>query len=397
MAAAARFETELKIRSTWEKSIAAVALLFVASAWFLGRFLEESPDPQQLVSLVPGATNLVPLEAHRLYSARNRKQADVPLGYVGLGRAAGYAGPLSVAVGLNPQGVITGIRVLEERETLAFYRKLTKQKFPQHLIGRTHWDIASPARPLDAITGATISSTGVALATRRAVQQVGKLALNHNYPPVPPVPVSVGLLEIVFLSLLGFGLTVSLWPKKRAKAVRWFSLATGLVLLGFAYKRPLTLVNLNSLLLGYWPNWRSALFWYLILAGVLLPVIFVGKTPYCDRICPFGAAQEVMGHIGGAKKKIPPRIASMLSWLPRMLALGAIVGALILRDPGITSYEVSGTLFGLTGAPWQFVLLAVVLLASLVVRRPWCRFLCPVRAVVDYLAGLRHWLSGHRT
>ena len=48
-------------------------------------------------------------------------------------------------------------------------------------------------------------------------------------------------------------------------------------------------------------------------------------------------------------------------------------------------YEVYGTLFALVGTHLQFGLLAFVLIASLFVPRPWCRYLCPIRAVTDYL------------
>ena len=70
---------------------------------------------------------------------------------------------------------------------------------------------------------------------------------------------------------------------------RWVVLAVSLILMGFVLKRPISLTNINSLLVGYWPRWQENVYWYLLLAAVLLPVILKGKTPYCTNICPFSS------------------------------------------------------------------------------------------------------------
>ena len=56
----------------------------------------------------------------------------------------------------------------------------------------------------------------------------------------------------------------------------------------------------------------------------------------------------------------------------------AISLALLYRNPGLSSYEVFGTAFRLEGSNFQFALLAIILLSSLFLYRPWCRHLCPL-------------------
>jgi NosR/NirI family nitrous oxide reductase transcriptional regulator len=97
--------------------------------------------------------------------------------------------------------------------------------------------------------------------------------------------------------------------------------------------------------------------------------------------------------IGGAKPLSPKRFAQFFRWLPRGLALCAVMTALFFRNPGISSYEVFGTLFDLEGSPFQFGLLAMVLVTSFLIKRPWCRFLCPVGAVENFLRTLRGWVK----
>ena len=166
---------------------------------------------------------------------------------------------------------------------------------------------------------------------------------------------------------------------------------TGLIFLGFVFNRPLTLTVINRLLLGFWPQWRLELYWIILLAGIVFVLNADNKNPYCEWFCPFGAAQECLGAIGGARVPTPERLRIPLKWFQRILAFSAIIVALIYHNPSVSSYEVFGALFHLIGANWQFGLLAVVLVASLFLKRPWCRYLCPLRPVVDFIRLFRNW------
>ena len=179
---------------------------------------------------------------------------------------------------------------------------------------------------------------------------------------------------------------------KYKKAARWISMLIGLFVLGFVYNKPFTLVLVNKLLLGFWPEWQLHLYWYLLIAGILFIYTVDNRNPYCEWFCPFGATQECLGVIGGAKKRLPDRLNKILRWFQRFLALGAVVLALIFRNPGISSYEVFGAFFHLIGTNFHFILLGIVLVASLFIRRPWCSYLCPLRPVTDFIRLIRSWI-----
>jgi polyferredoxin len=69
---------------------------------------------------------------------------------------------------------------------------------------------------------------------------------------------------------------------------------------------------------------------------------------------------------------------------------------LAFRQPAAASYEPFGTLFDLTGSWPQWVLLVLVLLASLVIHRPFCNYLCPLDPVVGYIGEIRRWVKESR-
>ena len=158
---------------------------------------------------------------------------------------------------------------------------------------------------------------------------------------------------------------------------------------GLYYNRPLTISSINQLLLGFFPVWQTNLYWYLLLGGIFFVFTVDNKNPYCEWFCPFGAAQECLGVVGGAKTRSPGRFKLLLTWVTRILAWLAVVVALIFRNPGLTSYEVFGTLFDLTGTTFQFAVLGIILLSSLFIRRPWCTYLCPLRPVTDLYRAFR--------
>ena len=145
------------------------------------------------------------------------------------------------------------------------------------------------------------------------------------------------------------------------------------------------------MLLGYWPRWQSHVYWYLLMAGVLAVPLLTGRNPYCTSICPFGATQQCLAVVGGARRRVPTRCRAYLPWVPRILAWAVILLALTHRNPALVSYEVYGALFHVVGDLWQFVLLAAVLVASLAITRPWCKYLCPTRVVIEYVVFGRNW------
>ena len=116
------------------------------------------------------------------------------------------------------------------------------------------------------------------------------------------------------------------------------------------------------------------------------------KNSYCYWFCPFGGAQDCMGAIGGAKITGPTKYRRHLLWVPRGLAWLAIILALLFRNPGISSYEVFGTLFDFTGSTVMFALLGIVMVMSLFVKRPWCNYLCPLDPVYGIIRLTRGWV-----
>jgi NosR/NirI family transcriptional regulator, nitrous oxide reductase regulator len=360
-------------------------------AWFLGNAFSESNLLLYVKQAVPQAARFEQM-AGQTYAAYADQEGTRLLGYVTVGAANGYGGPLTVAVAVSPEGAIFGTTLVSTKETPSYLSRVLDNGGLSKLIGKSYADPFQLRRDVDTISGATYTTRALADSVAQAGREIARTRLGFKIPEPPPPPIQFGLPEIMLVILFALGFAGRMIKGKLLKPIRWASMIAGLVVLGFIFNLPITLSLINRFLLGFWPQWQTGLYWYILAAGILFSAAIGMKNPYCEWFCPFGAAQECLGAIGGAHVQTPERYRDVLKWVQRGVAWLAILIALVLRNPGVSSYEIFGALFGFVGSTLQFILLVMVLLGSLVVRRPWCRFLCPVRPVVDYVQMIGRWM-----
>jgi NosR/NirI family transcriptional regulator, nitrous oxide reductase regulator len=374
-----------------ERLLGVVAIFTILVAWFLGSAYSESSQFPYVKQTLPQAVRFDQLSG-QTYAAYEDQAGARLLGYVTVGTANGYGGPLTVAVAVNPEGAILGTALVSTKETPSYLSRVLGSGGLSKLLGKSYGDHFQLGRDVDTISGATYTTRALADSVAQASREIARNQLGFKIPEPPPPPLQFGLPEIMLVILFALGFVGRMIKSKFTKHIRWASMIAGLVFLGFAFNQPITLSLINRFLLGFWPQWQIGLYWYILAAGIFFSAAVGMKNPYCEWFCPFGAAQECLGAIGGAHVQTPERYRDVLRWVQRGGAWLAILIALVLRNPGVSSYEIFGTLFGFVGSTWQFILLVVVLLGSLVIRRPWCRFLCPVRPVVDFVQMIGKWM-----
>ncbi len=365
-------------------------LVMIAFAWVYGYSSLITKDPIELrvLEVIPGAAR-VDIEGDLFVGLA--KDGEEIIGYAARGRSYGYGGTLEMLVGVDTQGQITGVKILKEYETPDYLRRVKSAGFLEQFINKKAGDSLRLGKDLDSVSGATMSAEGIAASVRQAMRT---LEQTNQPSPEETRSIAFGLPEItlVFLYAAGyFGHKTQQSGWKRN--LRWGTMITGMVVLGFIYTMPLTIAQIISLLSGFWPDWHNNLYWYFLLGGIIFVTTVDGKNPYCFWFCPFGSFQECLAKISGAKLYRPKRWSELLTWVQRGLALAAILLGLATRRPGVAGYEPFPTLFDLQGSPLQWAFLSGIILASLIIYRPFCSYLCPVRPVVDFMAEVRRQIK----
>jgi NosR/NirI family nitrous oxide reductase transcriptional regulator len=378
------------IKQRVERVLGLVALLILILASILGKKQSINDNESSLLSLLK--------ENHHLQENSNniydvfKEQNTRASAYIFRGESMAYGGPLEVAVMVDTNIVIQTLIITSHNETPSYVTKVLKQQFIRQIIGKTYTDEFSLESDLDAVTGATYTSRAIADASKEACQKIAEEQKGVILPDSTKNSMKFGLPEILLILLYALSLYGVYSKIKWKKTLRWGIMIFSLLTLGFWLCIPLSLFKINSILLGYWPDWHTGMYWYLLIGGGFLTLLLSNKRVYCTWICPFGAAQSCLGFIGKAKNRLQGRTKFIVLWIQRILAFATIASALYFRNPGTINFEIFGTFFNLTGTTFLFVLTAVYMLSSLFTINPYCHTLCPLTPIEEFILMLKKWM-----
>ncbi len=128
-----------------------------------------------------------------------------------------------------------------------------------------------------------------------------------------------------------------------------------------------------------------------LLTGVLITTIVAGPV-FCGWLCPLGSVQDWANALA-RKTKIPhikvkksvDRVLQFSRYLVLALILFATARSFNLVFIKADPYYALMHFFTGEVAPLALIILGTTLLASLFIQRPWCRWLCPLGAILSLL------------
>lgn len=141
---------------------------------------------------------------------------------------------------------------------------------------------------------------------------------------------------------------------------------------------------------------------FYVLGTLMLFGTILGRA-VCGLLCPFGLVQDLLHKVPLRKRSLPARLDRVLRWLKYVVLalLVILLPALIAAQKGMASPFFcewlcpAGTLGGalplmaanpamraLAGAlfSWKFAVLVLIVVAAMLIPRPFCRYLCPLGA-----------------
>lgn len=89
----------------------------------------------------------------------------------------GYSGPIRLLVGLDTSGIVTGLSVLEHRETPGLGDGIESRNWQEQFVGKSlenpagnRWNIRGDGGEFDALTGASVTPRAVVKAVRETLE-----------------------------------------------------------------------------------------------------------------------------------------------------------------------------------------------------------------------------------
>ena len=313
---------------------------------------------------------------------------DKPVGYVTATEGQGYGGPMTVMVAWSLNGTILKVAVPEHLEDMPWFRVLARKGFFRQYVDRQYSEPLRLDEDINAVTGSTVSSVGVAMGVRMGRQMLSG-QLGDPYP-YPREPIDFGLAEVLLLLGLGAVVLIRTVPTlRRKRRLRYLMLAFGLVVLGIWLAIPLSLTNFAAFMLGYGPHFSTNVIMYILVFGVVGLAVFLGKNYYCFWLCPFAAVQEGLCLFSGSRAQPATRWRRGLRNIRYFLLWLALLFVLLLRNPTVSVFEPWNVLFSLEGTGDQWLLMLLSLFVAMFIYDFWCYYLCPVGAVMDIILKVR--------
>jgi len=303
----------------------------------------------------------------------------------------GYGGPLVLALLLRADGTLADFSLLQNRETPAYLQRLSG--WLASLKGRK---LTSPAESfhVDAVSGATITARALAHTFQRAGAAFAVRVLRQDVAArmAPRERGGRAWADGFFALLLIAALLLRLRPRPWVRRL-WLLLV--LAACGVWLNAQYSLQGVAALVRGQLPPFGLTLPFLLVVAVPLL-VALLGNF-YCGWLCPFGAAQELVGWLRPRRWRTEPRRAVgrygrlvKYALLGLVLVLYAVSTAASMdrADPLITFFS------GFAEQPVLWIALAA-LMCALFFGRFWCRNVCPAGAFLALAGGLpllpRRW------
>ena len=320
----------------------------------------------------------------------------------------GYNSTIPLNIYLDSDDKIIEVEICENRESRGYLNKVVSSGFLESWNGMSVDDAAK--HHVDAMSGATFSSTAIVKSLQIKMAQLSKQKARLYSWDWNLFIRQLSVLLVTVLALICF------FKRRKDSETQRHRDSRTLRLCDFKTLRLITLL-LSIVVLGFWTNsllslalfcnwltngisWTIQLPMLIVaLLAILLP-LFTRKSFYCQYLCPFGAAQEFAGFIKSKDKSLKSKdesqksssikanVYKVFSVLRKVIllslliifALGVGLDLSVVEPFPIFNYQSIG--FGVA------IFAAVIIIASIFIKRPWCNYLCPTGTLLEIFRAL---------
>jgi len=314
----------------------------------------------------------------------------------------GYRDQITTLVGVDTQGRITGVKVLSEFESPRYTKGFLSDGswFLEQFKKKDSGDSFVLEYDIDAITGATITSSaithsikvGLQLVTEEVLyQQVDKDSIVSH----PFLQHLLWQIDIIFLWIT-VGLAFFSFFKKN-EFLRYVTLGMAFAYLGIYKGGGFSLIDVFRLLSFHHPVFLTNLYWYSLVVIAIGLTVIAGRF-FCGWLCPFGAILEVLFRVVPIEWTITGNTDRFLKMVKYVNLVILLLIAFFFANKVLAVYLVGiiepfATFFHLDGDLISWMWLILMLIMSSAISRFYCRYFCPLGAFFAVLSGICSFLK----
>lgn len=176
---------------------------------------------------------------------------------------------------------------------------------------------------------------------------------------------------------------------RKSVRLKYATLVFAVAYMGFMKSHLISVVDIFGVIAGDLPVLKHNIGYYAFGAFVIASTVLWGRL-YCGRVCAFGAMTQLMDAILPARLRVnvPRKIEQRAAWIKFGLLGAVVLYFLVTRDLLVYRFVEPFWMFSLFGTTPMWIGLAALLLATVFVRNLYCRFLCPVGAMLGLISNL---------
>jgi polyferredoxin len=177
---------------------------------------------------------------------------------------------------------------------------------------------------------------------------------------------------------------------RKSVRLKYVTLALSVAYMGFYKSNLLSITDVFRVVDLSVPPLAHNLAWYLFAGFTLVSTVLWGRF-YCGRVCAYGAFTQLMDAVLPARWRVevPKRLEARAGWIKFGLLAGVLAYYAVSHNTMVYRYVEPFWMFGRSEtSPLLWAGLAVLLVATVVVRNLYCRFLCPLGAALGLVSYL---------
>ena len=194
-------------------------------------------------------------------------------------------------------------------------------------------------------------------------------------------------LDLAILTLFVALALVSFFRK--SVRLKYAALVFAVGYMGFMKSHLISVVDIFGVVARDLPVVKYNIGYYVFGGFVIASTVLWGRL-YCGRICAFGALTQLMDAVLPAKLRVnvPRAVERRAAWIKFGLLGLVVLYFVVTRDLLVYRFVEPFWMFSLFGTTAMWTGLAVLLLATVFVRNVYCRFLCPVGAMLGLISNV---------